>query len=166
MSEQDLVQRVIAGNGAAREAFYDRYNKLAWSIIIEMIDGEEDRNDLFQVFFAHVFKEDCRCLRQWHGENLPAFLASTLRHLGIDFLRKRRAERKQVLNWPDVGTDDGDSSQTSCDLPDPEPSPETRLLIDEMSGTVKAAIAQLSERDQELIRRHYLDEQTYDEIAP
>ena len=54
MSEQDLVQRVIAGNGAAREAFYDRYNKLAWSIIIEIIDGEEDRKDLFQVFFAHV----------------------------------------------------------------------------------------------------------------
>ena len=112
-----------------------------------------------------MFKEDCQCLRQWRGENLPAFLASTLRHLGIDFLRKRRAERKQVLNWPDVGTDDSDSSQTSCDLPDPEPSPETRLLIAEMSEIVKATIAQLSERDQELIQRHYLAEQTYDEIA-
>ena len=72
MKEQDLIALVIAGDGSARDSFYDEYHKLIWHVINAIGLKEHESEELFQEVFVRLFKDDCACLRQWRGDSSPA----------------------------------------------------------------------------------------------
>ena len=158
----DLVLGVIQGDRQALNTFYERYYRLVWRILIQLNVPAQTQEDLFQDVFVRILEKDCQRLRQWRGENLTAYIGQLVRNLALDYFRtmcvKNRHESSLTPSTDNMETD----RNLATDLL--FPSPEANVLRQELLDILRSAMAELSERDRELLHRFYSLQETYDEI--
>ena len=137
MDEQNLLSRLRHGDEQALAAAITQYSAYVVTVIHNRSRGllsPEDEDELASsVFFA--LWQSCRTVKSGH---LRAWLGSVARNKTVDRLRKSRSEIP--LDEDLAGTED--------------------FLLEEASKReqaqqLRAAVAQLSETDREIIRRFY-----------
>ncbi|MBI4475144.1 MAG: sigma-70 family RNA polymerase sigma factor, partial [Acidobacteria bacterium] len=135
--EARLVARVLCGETRAFDEFVFNYRPFIYAVLTRHMKlMPQDAEEVFQQFLVHVWDSDFRRLREWRGKSsLYAYLGKIARNLARDF---RRKEARTELAEP-AYRESADPGSAAL---------EHRIVLD-------SAIAKLSDRDQELIRRRY-----------
>ena len=166
-----LIGRARDGDAAARKELLVRHRKRLRQMIAVRLDrrlaARLDPSDVVQ----EVLVDACQKLPDYL-EHRPLPFYPWLRQLAWERLvklhqrhlhaQKRSANReeRQALALPDES-----ALELANRLIAPGTSPSNRLLRNELRGRVQAALAQLAERDREILVMRYLEQLSTHEIA-
>ncbi|HEV7505980.1 MAG TPA: sigma-70 family RNA polymerase sigma factor [Thermoanaerobaculia bacterium] len=149
----DLVRRIVAGDASAEGQLVERYRRGLLYLLGHLGALPDLADDLQQETFRIVIER----LRQGglaDPAGLAPFLRGTARNLFTGEWRKT-GRRKTY-------SDTGELAQAVAHTP----SPLQSLLLDEEAEMVRRLIAELpTERDRQLLRRFYVDEEDKDSIC-
>ena len=154
LDDQKLIALVAQEDADALDALYNRYKRLVYSLVFNMVqDGATAEELMLEVFVriwekAHTYHPDKALVRTW--------LMSIARHRTINWLRqqKNRPETNS-LSWGEV---------PSTQLPSvhsPEDIAETHLL----RQRVRDAVTQLPVEQQEALHLAYFGGYSHQQIA-
>lgn len=149
----EIVNRIIAGDADAEAEVVRMYQKGVAMIIRRTLRGASAGEDVSQDTFRKVLEKIRRGeLRE--AERLSGFVRSVARNSAIEYIRRARKH----------GNQEGDNSAER--IQDPTPNQLDKILSDEKAQAVHRIIKELKlERDRELLRRYYIDEEDKDTIC-
>jgi RNA polymerase sigma factor (sigma-70 family) len=131
-----LVRRAAAGDKSAWEGLVDKYSRLIWAMTRDFRLTEMDAADVVQATWLRLLEHIDRIE---YPERISSWLATTARHECLRHLAARKRvvfAQDQDVTFSDIGT---------------QPELDERLLADERVREVRAALAQLPSRSQQLI---------------
>ncbi len=136
------LQRLKAGDPATEEHFARYFGELIRIKAASRLRSPTGADDVRQETLLRVLRN----LRQGtieHPERLGAYVNTVSNHVIQETFRRNRRT--------------GDLPEGAGEIPSGETSAESDLLQEERSGLVKRALAELSEKDRELLQRIFLD---------
>ncbi len=162
-SDKSLVAKIIDRVPGASDLFVDRFSKFVYFILHGILGAKPDMaDDLHNQVFLKLFENDFKRLRNWsRAGNVASYLAPIIRHTAIDHFRKLKVQSEVSLEQ----SDDEDDTARGMEPVSTDPGPEEVAAAAERRRLLYKAIDELSERDQEIIRRRHLEEQPYETIA-
>lgn len=146
----DLIRRMAAKDSAALEKFYDRYNRLAFALVLRIVRIREDAEDVLTDVFWQVWQQAGR-YEASRGKPV-GWLLTIARTRAIDCLRS--SERHPV------GTDDVEEFR--------KPAQEAQDDPFVLAGTQRAVakcLDALSEQQRTPLKMAYFDGMSQTEIA-
>src|SRR6058998_2010286 len=95
--DREWIQRMAAKDAAALDAFYRRYNRIAFSLILRIVGNREDAEDVLTDVFWQVWQQSGR-YDSTRGKPI-AWLLTMARTRAIDCMRsnQRRQGRTEEL---------------------------------------------------------------------
>lgn len=129
----DMARRAADGDREAWEWIVEQYSGLVWSVVRRFRLGDYASADAVQTTWLRLV-ENLSSIRDPRA--LPAWLATTARHLSLEALRQAK---------PLTTLDDRD------DVLGTDEPPEMTVLRHERAATVRAALDRLGARDRELL---------------
>ena len=158
VDDRQLIDRVLAGDTRAADAFVTRFTRLVWAILIRQTGVAVGQvEDVYQEVFVRLWEDDYRRIRNWSRDgDFAAYLAAIVRHLALDALRKKRGDRERPLPEPD---------ETGTELIVGDPSPEELAHIGQRRGLLEEALLRLNVQDNELYELRFVQELSYQEIS-
>ncbi|MBU1998881.1 MAG: sigma-70 family RNA polymerase sigma factor [Candidatus Omnitrophota bacterium] len=151
MSDLDFIQKCVANNPLAWKQFIDRYSRLIYSSIYNLLkisavskyDVSMPR-EIFQEILLSMVKDDFRKLRSFKGKNgcsLASWLRQVCINATIDYLRK--------IN-PTISLDQEDDDNRSLGqlIPDDAPSTKELVMKEEELNRLSECIKRLDTADQ------------------
>lgn len=159
---QDFIQRCITGEPGTRDEFVTEYSGLIRFAIAAVLRHRgiqllrEEIDDLTHNVIVSLFDRDCRKLKMYEGRNQASF-ATFVRvcatRLTLDHLRAL-GRRPQIA--PDQQSGD-DARDVLAETPDAALGPEEQASISEDLLTLRRLVAELSPREQLLVRLHFVE---------
>ncbi len=155
MTDADLLERCLAHDRDAWDAFVERFGPLAYSVIhhtlrrYSVMPGHGLVDDLFGAAFLALYDADYRKLRQWKGScSLASWIRLVVASSVVDQLRRGRPEQPTA-----------DIEQLR-DRAEALEAPDAQDLLSRASdiARVRRALARLGRRDRELLSALYVDE--------
>lgn len=154
-TDADLMAHMAAGNTAAMDLLYDRYNRPVYSFAYRMLGDREHAEELLQEVFLRAWRR-CSRFSDTRG-SLISWLLSITHNMAIDELRKQqRRPRKAESVEPDalLGT-----------LQDTAVPVETQAILADRQRMVRGALAGLPENQRLVLEMGYFNGLTQREIA-
>jgi RNA polymerase sigma-70 factor, ECF subfamily len=154
-----LALRVRQGDHGAFRALYERHGGavlgLAQSVVRDRAAAEDITHDVFLGFWRnpHAFEPS-------RGQ-FVAWLLRVTRNRSIDVLRKRR----EVPFGNSRAVQDGEATDPSQWLADPDPGPESRAVVHTLADGVRSALMTLPPDHRQLLELAYFGGLTQREIA-
>ncbi len=150
-TDAQLYLALKAGQTAALGILYDRHAGLVYGIALKVLENPQEAEDLTQDIFLNFVK--IGSYDPSRG-SLRTYLAILTRSRAVDRVRLRSNTRELLKKW-------GHSreSETATD------SLLEKVSRSEQSQEVKAALAQLSDEQQQILRMAYYDGLSQSEIA-
>jgi RNA polymerase sigma-70 factor (ECF subfamily) len=133
---------LIAGGGAAWEAFVRRYAALVAAAVRPLARAPGDVEDLCQEVFLRLCKDDYRLLKSYDPGRaaLSTWLTIVARSTARDLLRRRRIESVDLESAP----------ESALATPPVEPVEKLRFPDDLLSPRQKEVLTLLYDRDMEV----------------
>ena len=150
-TDAQLYLALKAGQTAALGILYDRHAGLVYGIALKVLENPQEAEDLTQDIFLNFVK--IGSYEPSRG-SLRTYLAILTRSRSVDRVRSRRNTRELLQKWGH-----STESETATD------SLLEKVSRSEQSQEVKAALAQLSEEQQQILRMAYYDGLSQSEIA-
>lgn len=154
-----LALRVRQGDHAAFRALYERYAAavlgLAQSVVRDRSVAEDITHDVFLGYWRNP-----QAFEPSRGQ-FVAWLLRVTRNRAIDVLRKRREVSFGNLR----ASEDGETSDPSQWIADPEPGPESRAVVRALAESVRSALMTLPADHRQLLELAYFGGLTQREIA-
>lgn len=150
MTDRELAQQVIQGSHKAFAEIVHRYSGMVFSKALGVTHSEEGAAEVTQQAFVRAYES----IDAWRGTELAPWLSAIAVHTALKFLDKERRRRTSSL-------DDVPGSVLGSFSADSSFSEEHEARLQQM----EAAIAELSEQDQQLLRLHYYEQQKTADIA-
>jgi RNA polymerase sigma-70 factor, ECF subfamily len=148
----DLVRRIEAQDGAAVAELYATFSKGLRYFLARRI-GSQDIDDRIHDIIIVVLKAiQSGSLRE--PERLPGFVRTVAQRSFAQCISSLVRGRQRERDIEETGT-----------VTDQQVSPEEGVLIRERAQIVRHALSQLAQRDQEVLRRFYLQEQSPEQIC-
>lgn len=149
-TDAQLYLALKAGQTAALGILYDRHAGLVYGIALKVLENPQEAEDLTQDIFLNFVK--IGSYEPSRG-SLRTYLAILTRSRSVDRVRSRSNTRELLKKW-------GHSrEETATD------SLLEKVSRSEQSQEVKAALAQLSDEQQQILRMAYYDGLSQSEIA-
>ena len=157
ISDGELAQAAIAGDGDAFAALYDRHERRALNLAYRITGSRDDAADATQ---EAVLKLLARLPGLADRElDFGAYLLTAVRHCSYDVIaRAGRADPSGEL--PETARPVG----AAC-APPPEDEPDRSVLLAASQEEIRAANATLAPRQREALALRELEGLSYDEIA-
>jgi RNA polymerase sigma-70 factor (ECF subfamily) len=149
--DRDLVRRMASKDAAALDAFYQRYNRFAFSLILRIVGNREDSEDVLTDVFWQVWQQAPR-YDSSRGKPI-AWLLTIARTRAIDSIRSTNRQQSR--------TDELDVNTKPADAPaagDPFVLADTR-------NAVKEALQELTEQQRIPLEMAYFQGMSHTEIA-
>jgi RNA polymerase sigma-70 factor, ECF subfamily len=150
-----LLQRVATRDETALAALYDRYGRLAYSVIMRILGSPAEAEDVLQETFVRVWSR---------ADTYDALLGSPAtwltriaRNRAIDRLRARRARAHVAVDAADVAPRSAE--------PVTRDTPETLMEGRATAGAVQTALASLTPAQRALIEAAFFEGYTHSELA-
>lgn len=161
-TDRELVDAVIAGNPEAAALFVERFFRF-----IAAVAGRFARtrtsltHNVAQNVIRLLWDDDFRRLRMWSGEgDFASYLAPIVKHKAVDYLRNPW-NRVEVSGLPGID----DYGKGPFGLPDDGPDAHDALLAEDRRRSLVAAMDNLGPRDQDVLERRWIREESVGEIA-
>lgn len=148
-TDAELFAELQAGQNQALGILYDRHSGLVYGLALKMLGNPQEAEDLTQDIFLTLAS---RCSFDPRRGSLRTFLGILTRSRGIDRLRSRNVAHGVLGRWQ---SPEGDLSN----------SPLESVSQGERSQEVQAALAQLSDHEQQILKMAYYDGFSQSEIA-
>jgi RNA polymerase sigma-70 factor (ECF subfamily) len=147
--EQDVVERVVAGDDRALHEVYDQYASFVYGLALRVIGDARASEDVSQDVFV-TFWERPTAFDPARG-NLRTWLGMVTHRRAVDHIRREVARRRRAER----------DAARAVSMPDVEEM-ATALLTAER---VRAALAVLPEAQRRAVHLAYFGGQTYREVA-
>jgi RNA polymerase sigma-70 factor (ECF subfamily) len=151
-SDNELVQRTLAGDGNAFEGIVRRYEERAWWAAYHLLGDGEEARDIAQEAFLRAYKA---LARFDFGMSFYTWLYRIVVNLSIDALRKR--SRMRPANLDDI--------PGGLAAPPGEERPGDRIENQETAVRVREVLKKLPEKYQTVMSLRELDNLSCKEIA-
>ena len=148
--EREWIRRMASKDANALDAFYSRYNRLAFSLVLRIVGNREDAEDVLTDVFWQVWQQSSRYDAS-RGKPV-AWLLTIARTRAIDRLRSRGRH--------EVTTDDPDKHKDPPAPAEPDPFVQT-----DMRQAVHDALQSLPEQQRIALEMAYFQGMTHTEIA-
>lgn len=153
----DLIKKAVEGDEAAYKKLMENYRGAIYNLLYKMVRNREETEDLVQEAFMKAFK----ALPSFNEEYaFSTWLYKIAINNCIDHMRKKRLKTYSI-NKP-VRSKDGELNR---EFPDTSMSPDKKVLSDERSNIIGAAIDELPENYRTAILLRHKEERSYEEIA-
>jgi RNA polymerase sigma-70 factor (ECF subfamily) len=146
--DAELVRRMSARDARALESFYDRYNRVAFSLVLRIVKVREDAEDVLVDVFWQVWQQAPRYDAS-RGKPL-AWLLTIARTRAIDCLRS--SSRRPLVA--------GDPRENAPSAPQPDPF----VLSGERQAVMKC-LQSLAEHQRIPLEMAYFEGMSHTEIA-
>jgi RNA polymerase sigma-70 factor, ECF subfamily len=150
-TDAELFLALKAGNQVALGTLYDRYATLVYRLALRVLGNPQEAEDLTQEIFLMLWKG---CGYQPQRGSLGSFLTTLTRSRAIDRLRSRTSSLKFLHRW----------SQTMISEPSPL-TPFELASLSQRSEYVQEAMAQLPDKQRQVLEMAYYDGLSQSEIA-
>jgi RNA polymerase sigma-70 factor (ECF subfamily) len=150
-TDAELYLALRVGNTAALGILYDRHAGLVFGLAMKILGVAQEAEDLTQDIFLTLARG---CSYDPNRGSLRTFLAILTRSRAIDRLRSRRTAQTAQGRW-----------QPSREQEITANVPLEQVTQTEQSQEVQAALAQLSDNQQQILRMAYYDGLSQSEIA-
>ncbi|MFO0902302.1 MAG: RNA polymerase sigma factor [Pirellulales bacterium] len=162
VDEIELIRRLVAGDATAWRDFVDRFHRLVAARVaatareLQVPLRPTDAEDLAAEVFLQLVARDFAALREFQGRStLSTWLSVIARRISLrKLLSARREPANPLYAAPPVETAD-----------EAHADPLAQLIHGENRRRLAAALADLSDRQRELVQLHYLDGCSYREIS-
>lgn len=141
LSDADLWLALKAGQTGALGTLYDRHSGLVYGVALKVLGHAQEAEDLTQDIFVKLAQSTAYDPQRG---SFRTYLAILTRSRAIDRLRSRQTARDSVARLQ------------AGDQP-PTPTPADVLAQSERSEEIRAALAQLSANQQQILRLAYYE---------
>jgi RNA polymerase sigma-70 factor (ECF subfamily) len=154
-SDADLMAHLAAGNPAAMDLLYDRYNRPVYSFAYRMLGDQEHAEDLLQEVFLRAWRRGSR-FTETRG-SLISWLLSITHNMAIDELRKQqRRPRKADSPEPDM---------LLASIQDSAEPVESQAILADRQRIIRNALVDLPGPQRQVLELAYFNGLTQREIA-
>jgi RNA polymerase sigma-70 factor, ECF subfamily len=150
----ELIRRMASRDSKALEAFYDRYNRLVFGLVLRILKIREDAEDIVVDVFWQVWQQSVR-YDSSRGKPL-AWLLTITRTRAIDGLRSSRRQPSQTTGMATVEEHLVSNRQET---------PEDPGILADTRQAVRKALSQLPEQQRIPLEMAYFEGMTHTEIA-
>jgi RNA polymerase sigma-70 factor (ECF subfamily) len=157
LSDEDLVQVVLAGDRERFAELVERYQSRLVNYLHRLVRDIDEAHDLAQEVFVKVYQALDRFDPKYR---FSTWMFRVAQNAAIDVIRKRRF-RLVPLTRPD----DGGEGSRELEIAADGPSAEDEVVSSERDAQVREAIDALPDDYRELIVLRHYAELAYDEIA-
>jgi RNA polymerase sigma-70 factor (ECF subfamily) len=146
-ADSNLAERIRAGDAAAERELFVRFQSGVRAVIVHVTGSFAAAEDLSQETFVVTLKR-LRAASLEEPAKLAAFVGQTARNLALVHMRKERRRRT------DTGGDDME------EIVDGSLSQEAHVHAEACARAVREWLSELrSDRDREILTRHYLKDE-------
>ncbi len=153
-TDKELVELAKAGDVAAFETLYRRYNARLYNFALLLTLSHDDAADVTQESFIRAWNS-LPALRE--GAVFGSWVHRIALNVGRDLLKKRGRS-------PVASIDGIDGSETS-EIPSRAPGPEQTIISGEVNDAVHRAIRSLSEDHRTVVTMHHLEGMDIESIS-
>ncbi len=147
--DRDLIRRMASKDATALDAFYEHYNRLAFSLVLHIAGNRSDAEDVLLDVFWQVWQQSSG-YDATRGKPLT-WLLTIARTRAIDSLR---ANRQQLKN--EIFDDERPAARAVS---------EHSLILSNLRRAVQEALQELSGQQRVSLEMAYFQGMTYTEIA-
>lgn len=154
-SDADLMAALAAGNAAAMEVLYDRFNRPVFSFAYRMVGDRNHAEDVMQEVFLRAWRRAAR-FSETRG-TLISWLLSITHNLAIDELRKVQRRPQKA--------DSAEPELLMASLRDTGESIEEIAIGSEYGQIVREVLAEIPDAQRVVLELGYFRGMTQREIA-
>ncbi len=149
--DTELVKRLQSRDPQALAEIYDRYGRIAYSLILRVVRDGGIAEDLVQETFLRVWNR----AQGFDAERgaLGPWLLSIARNRAIDYLRSASGRERNAVEWEEI------------DHPSLYIHMERDILASDNARVLRAALLKLAPRQREVIELAYFEGLTQTEMA-
>jgi RNA polymerase sigma-70 factor (ECF subfamily) len=151
-TDEELIRAMAAGQSSALGILYDRYSSLVYRLALKILANPQEAEDLTQEIFLNLWRSGS--YNPSRG-SLSSFLTTLTRSRAIDKLRSRGTSLKLIQRWSQMMI----SEETSS------PTPFESASLSQRSHYVRNALAQLPEKQRQVLEMSYYEGLSQSEIA-
>jgi len=157
LSDQAIVERVIAGDVEAFSVLVERYQDRVYSAVLNYVSDPDDAVDITQEAFVKAYSK----LSSFDSASaLYTWLYRIAINTAIDHLRKRKSRRTESLD-DDKYTEVGYEPMSR----DPSADPDRMLIKSEQQRALRKAISSLSDKLRSVAVLHDVEGLSQEEVA-
>lgn len=149
------MAHLAAGNPAAMDLLYDRYNRPVYSFAYRMLGDREHAEELLQEVFLRAWRRGSR-FSDTRG-SLISWLLSITHNMAIDELRKQQRRPRKA--------ESAEPKTLLAALPDVAEPVETQAILADRQRMVRSALAELPDAQRQVLEMGYFNGLTQREIA-
>ena len=153
--DREWIQRMAEKDAAALDAFYTRYNRIAFSLILRIVGNREDAEDVLTDVFWQVWQQSPR-YDSSRGKPI-AWVLTIARTRAIDYIRSRNRQQSK--------TDELDANTNPPAAPAPSPSEPDAFVLADTRQAVQEALQTLPEAQRIALEMAYFQGMSHTEIA-
>lgn len=150
-TDAELCRALTAGHTAALGMLYDRYSSLVYRLALRILNSPQEAEDLTQEIFLNLWRSGT--YNPSRG-SLGSFLTTLTRSRAIDKLRSRGSNLKFIQRWSQMM-----ATETS------PPTPFEAASLTQRSHYVRTALAQLPDKQRQVLEMAYYEGLSQSEIA-
>ncbi len=140
----DVILGIQKGDRAALEVLYDRYSGLVYKLSLRILANPEAAADLTQEIFLAVWNKP----EKYQGDraSIAVFLSVMTRSQALNRLRSLKSQQQLIRRFGHMV------------MPDSRDNPNLdRATLEELSGQVKAALAEIPNAQRQVLEMAYYD---------
>ncbi len=154
----DIIRRAREGEIDAFQQIHEQYGRRILNFVYRMVESWEDAEDLTQNVFLIVFNELGRLQDE---QRFESWLYRIARNEVYQEFRKRRGKA-----WGTEASDEYEPEDpTKVQLADERPTPQERILRQELGSTIGAVLRSLPPKLREVFVLAVMHERSYAEIS-
>jgi RNA polymerase sigma-70 factor (ECF subfamily) len=155
-TDEELIARVLAGDGSAYTTLVERHADLVYAIVSRIVLNEADAADVAQEAFVRAY----HALPRFRGDSK---FSSWLYRIAVNrsLTHLKRAKRRAAAVDPETGARD----EVAASLASGDDGPDEAVLREERWAIVRAAIAELPPNYRAVVTLFYLEERSYRDVA-
>jgi RNA polymerase sigma-70 factor, ECF subfamily len=155
LSDEALIHLIVQRRPDAISALYDRYNRLVFSLALNVVGDRETAEEITQDVFYRVW-ENAESYRSEQAK-VTTWMTSITRYRSIDILRKRKTRpESDSLEWAEA------SSSTSPSTGD---GPEEITDLSLQQQRIRLAVSALPPEQQTVLALAFFQGFTHSQIA-
>jgi RNA polymerase sigma-70 factor (ECF subfamily) len=149
--DRELIRRMALKDAAALDAFYTRYNRIAFGLVLRIVGNREDAEDVLTDVFWQVWQQSPRY--DFSRGKPVAWLLTIARTRAIDRVRSTGRQHMQAGDM-----DENKIVAAGPAAPDP-------FVLTETREAVRSALDTLPEHQRILVEMAYFQGMSHTEIA-
>jgi RNA polymerase sigma-70 factor, ECF subfamily len=153
-SDRRLVERMKGGDDRALGQFYDRWARVVYALILQIVHDQDDADDVLEATFYQAWREAGRYAPD--RGTVPTWILMIARSRALDRVRAKRRRREEPLTPSATGNLDNVAAEA--------PSADVAEVADQRSR-VAEAVRTLPAEQREVVELAYFGGLSQSEIA-